>query len=517
MNAFIGILPLLIVALGALLLMVAEAAGGSAAVASRVHPEGTVEQDLATPDRDAGSGRAGELGLLAGVVLLAGAAVSAGVLLAGKGAAGGTALEPYLIADPFTWVFSGIICLVAALAAFQAGAYLPEHRIDRSEFFPLLLWATVGGQALVASGDFLSVFIALETLSLGTYCLVGLRRTPRSIEAAVKYFLLGSFAAALLLFGAALLYGATGHTDFAGIRQAIDAGLSSSRAGLVIFGTALVIAGLLFKVAVVPFHAWTPDAYEGAPTAATSFMASVVKLAAFGVTLRVLVAAFGGEGLSNWGAGWPPILAVLAVVTMTFSNVVAGRQSSIKRMLAYSSIAHAGYALVGVVAYLRSPIAQSSVVMYLVTYAISTTGAFGALMLAGSFEREVTTYEDVAGLGRRHPAPALAFAIFLLSLAGIPATAGFVGKLFVFRAAMDAQMTWLVIIALVNSVIGAYYYLKVLVYMYMRDPEPDAVVAVPMRSPMMVVTLVVAAVLVLWIGIAPESTLSIVAQATIGR
>jgi len=501
MTGLIGILPILTVALGAVLLMLAEASGRPAVANSN----------------DAGSGRAGELGLLAGVVLLAGAAASAAVTMAGYQNVGTAQLAPYLIGDRFSWFLSLVICLVGALSAFQAGAYLPEHRIDRSEFFPLLLWATVGALALVAAGDFLTLFIALETLSLGTYCLVGLRRTARSLEAAVKYFLLGSFAAALLLFGAALLYGATGHTDFAGIAEVINHGLTSGQAGLVVFGTALVLAGLMFKVAVVPFHGWTPDAYEGAPTAATGFMASVVKLAAFGVTLRVLSSAFGGEGLMNWGAGWPPILALIAVITMTFANLVAGRQTSVKRMLAYSSIAHAGYALVGVVGMVRSADAQASVLMYLTAYAISTTGAFGALMLAGSFEREATSYEDLAGLGRRHPAIALALSLFLLSLAGIPATAGFFGKLFVFRAAMEAGMVWLVVIALINSLIGAYYYLKVLVFMYMREPEAEAQVAVPMNSPMMSVALVVAAALVLWIGVFPATTVDFVMASVLKR
>lgn len=499
MTTLVGILPILTVALGAVLLMLAEATGRSAT----------------NDTSDAGAGRAGELGLLAGVVLLAGAAVSAAVAIAGIGSDGASALGPYLITDGFTWILSLLICVVGALSAFQAGAYLPEHRIDRSEFFPLLLWATVGALALVAAGDFLTLFIALETLSLGTYCLVGLRRTARSLEAAIKYFLLGSFAAALLLFGAALLYGATGHTDFAGIANVVGHGLKSGQTGLVLFGTALVLAGLMFKIAVVPFHGWTPDAYEGAPTAATSFMASVVKVAAFGVTLRVLYSAFGGEGFVNWGAGWPPVFALIAVVTMTFANLVAGRQTSVKRMLAYSSIAHAGYALVGVVATMRSGDAQASVLFYLIAYAISTTGAFGALMLAGSFEREATSYEDLAGLGRRHPAPALALSFFLLSLAGIPATAGFFGKLFVFRAAMEAGMVWLVVIALINSLVGAYYYIKVLVFMYMREPEPEAPIAVPMSSPTMAVALLVAAALVLWIGVFPATTVNVVAASVL--
>lgn len=502
MSTLIGVLPILTVALGALLLMLAEAFGKPVATASDgVKP---------TPTLDAGSGRASELGLLTGVILLAGTVVSAGVLLAGRSYVNAEAISPYFSADGFSLVLSLVICLVASLAAFQGGAYLPEHRVDRSEFFQLLLWATVGALALVFSTDMLSLFVALETMSLGTYCLIGLRRTPRSLEAALKYFLLGSFAAALLLFGAALLYGATGHTDFAGIATSLaqEAG-RGERGGLALFGVVLVLAGLMFKIAVVPFHAWTPDAYEGAPTAATTFMASVVKTAGFGVALRVLLVAFGGTGLRNWGAGWPPVLAFIAVLTMIYANVVAGRQSSVKRMLAYSSIAHAGYALVGVVASVRVASAESSVVLYLATYALSTVGAFGALILLGSYQRESTSYEDLSGVARRHPAIALAFSLFLFSLAGIPTTAGFIGKLSIFRAAMEADLSLLVVIALVNSVVGAYYYLKVLVFMYMKEPAPDAPVAQPMRAPMLAVSLVIGALLVLWVGLVPQGAVSI--------
>lgn len=505
MSALVGVLPLVTVALGALLLMLAEAFGKPA-----VAPGGTGSTTL-----DSGSGRASEIGLLTGVVLLAGSLVSIGVALAGPAYVDSTATAPYLAADGFSWTLSAVICLLSALVAFQAGSYLPEHRIDRTEFFQVLLWATVGALALVASTDMLSLFVALETMSLGTYCLIGLRRTARALEAALKYFLLGSFAAALLLFGAALLYGATGHTDFAGIAAGIALAKSGTQWALILFGVTLVIVGLMFKVAVVPFHTWTPDAYEGAPTAATAFMASVVKTAAFGVSLRVLLLAFGGPLLKNWGTGWPPVLATLSVMTMVYANVVAGRQSSVKRMLAYSSIAHAGYALVGVVATLRSAEAASSVVLYLIGYAISTCGAFGALMLMGSHQREAVSYDDLAGVGRRSPAAALAMSVFLLSLAGIPPTAGFVGKFFVFKAAMEADMTVLVVIAVVNSVVASYYYLKVLVYMYMKEPAAESDAAVSMRAPMLAVSLVVAAVIVLWIGILPQTAVSVVSAATL--
>ena len=402
-----------------------------------------------------------------------------------------------------------------------AGGYLPEHGLERGEFFPLLLFSTVGAMALAAAGDLLSLFIALETMSLGVYCLVGLRRgSPRASEAALKYYLLGSFAAAILLFGGALLYGATGHTDLAGIGKAVaEIGQPENNvsAPTVLVAVVLTLTGLAFKISAVPFHQWTPDAYEGAPTPTTTYMTMTMKSAAFAVLLRVLLIGFGDERLMSWGTGWPPALALLAVLTMTIANVVAGRQESVKRMLAYSSIAHAGYALIGVVATLRSEEAQASVLFYLLAYTVSTAGAFGALILCGRRGAEAVSYEDLAGIGKRHPAAALAFSLFLLSLAGIPPTAGFFGKLFVFRAAIDAELYALAVIGLLNSIVGAYYYLRVMVYMYMREPVPGAPIATPMRSGFVAVGLLVAAVLVLLLGILPGTSLDVALAAGLKR
>jgi NADH-quinone oxidoreductase subunit N len=489
--------PLLVVGLGALLLMLAEAFGRPA--------QGSAAGEVV----DAGSGRAGELSMGSAVVLFAGGVFALAQWLVGPGAlTAGAKLAPYLLVDRYSAFFAMVLCLGGGLAALLAGGYLSEHEIDRSEFFPLLVLSTLGAMALSAAGDLLTVFVALETMSIGVYSMIGLRRTGRAIEAALKYFLLGGFAGALMLFGAALLYGATGHTDLAGIGAAVSTvGQSGSTvsAPLILVAAALVLAGLAFKVAAVPFHMWTPDAYEGAPTPATVYMAVAVKSAAFAVLLRVLLGAFGDERLASWGTGWPPALAALAVLTMTVANVIAGRQESIKRMLAYSSIAHAGYALVGVVAALRAESAQASVLFYLLAYTVSTAGAFGALILCGSRGAEATSYEDLAGLGRRYPALALALALFMLSLAGVPPTAGFFGKLGVFRAAIDAELYWLAVIGLLNSFLGAYYYLKVLVYMYMREPAENAPRATPMRSGSVAVALVVAAVLVVWWGIFPPT------------
>jgi NADH-quinone oxidoreductase subunit N len=268
----------------------------------------------------------------------------------------------------------------------------------------------------------------------------------------------------------------------------------------------------------VPFHAWTPDAYEGAPTPATTFMAVAVKGGAFAMLLRVLSLSLGDPAWTSWASGWPPVMAALAAVTMTVANLIAGRQESVKRMLAYSSIAHAGYVLVGVTAIMRLPSqATASVLYYLLAYTVSTAGAFGALILCGSLGREAVSYEDLAGIGKRNPATALAFSFFLLSLAGIPPMAGFFGKWFVFKAAIESGLTWLAIVAFLNSVLGAYYYLRVLVYMYMREPSAGAAIAIPMRSGYVAAALILSAVLVLALGLTPSNVLdATVSAATAG-
>ncbi len=509
MSVLIAVAPILAVTFGALLLMLAEAFG------KPLSPEGVAPNGLVI---DAGAGRSGELALGAAVALFAGAIASVALWLVGPEKLEGVeALAPYLVMDRFTLFFCFTLCLGGGLTVLLAGGYLPEHNLDRGEFYPLVLFATIGAMALAAAGDLLSLFVALETMSLGAYCMIGLRRgNLRASEAALKYFLLGSFAAALLLFGGALVYGTTGHTDLVGIGQAVagigQAGNSVSP-GTVLIALVLIVAGLAFKVSAVPFHMWTPDAYEGAPTPATTFMAVAVKSAAFAMLLRVLLIAFGDARLMSWGTGWPPALAAMAIVTMTVANLVAGRQESVKRMLAYSSIAHAGYALVGVVAAMKSPAAVPSVLFYMLTYTVSTAGAFGSLILCGRRGAEAVSYEDLAGIGRRHPAAALAFSFFLLSLAGVPPSAGFFGKLYTFGAAIDAELYALAIVGLLNSVVGAYYYLRVMVYMYMREPAPGAPIATPMRSGFVAAALVIAALFVFGIGVWPDLSLQLATAA----
>jgi len=492
MSLSFAISPLLVLAAGAMCLMLAEAF-------SKRTPQG---------------GSPGGLALGTTIVFAAAGVFAMAVWLVGLDDIQGLeTLRPWLIIDRFTLFFDALLCLGGALAALLAGGYLPEHNLDRGEFYSLLLFSTFGAMMLAAAGDVLTLFLGLETMSLGAYALTAFRRaSPKSAEGALKYFLLGSFATALLLFGFTLIYGVTGHTDLAGIGAALRGG--ATKAPMVVVALVLVLSGLVFKVSAVPFHMWTPDAYEGAPTPATTYMAVVVKSGAFAMMLRVLLTAFGDPASMSWAAGWPPVLAWIAVLTMTVANLVAGRQESVKRMLAYSSIAHAGYILVAVVATMRSQsLAGASVLFYLLTYTVSTAGAFGALILCGRRGAEAVSYEDLSGIGRRHPAAALPFALFLVSLAGIPPTAGFFGKWFIFRAAMDGGLYWLTIIAFINSVIGAYYYLRVLVYMYMREPAAGAPVAVPMRSGYVTAALLVSAILVLALGLTPTRSLDVAMQA----
>ncbi|EYF02791.1 NADH-quinone oxidoreductase subunit N [Chondromyces apiculatus] len=505
LDPFLAASPLLVVALGGCLLMVAEA----------FSKHGREENDSRS------AGPSGDLALGTAITLITGAIFSAGIWFVGPDKLEGSrALEPYLILDRFSLFFSFVLCVGGALSALLAGGYLPEHKLDRGEFYPLLIFSTLGAMMLAAAGDLLSLFLGLETMSLGVYALAGFRRaSPRSTEAALKYFLLGSFAAAILLYGGALIYGATGHTDLAGIRAAITSTAATEGAAnpaVLLIGVALVIVGLAFKVSAVPFHMWTPDAYEGAPTPATTFMAVAVKSAAFATLLRVLVEAFGDPALTSWASGWPPLLAFMALLTMTVANLIAGRQESVKRMLAYSSIAHAGYVLVGLVATIKvGGDAQASIMFYLLAYTASTVGAFGALILCGSRGAEAVSYEDLSGLGRRHPAAAMAFSFFLLSLAGTPPTAGFFSKFYIIKAALGAEHYVLVVVLVLNSVLSAYYYLRVLVFMYMREPAPGAPLARPMRSGYVTTALVLSAVLVLVLGVFPSTYLEIVAQAAL--
>ena len=455
---------------------------------------------------DAFSNERSELALVAAASLFAGAALAGSMLVGGNVPVAPELVTRYLAVDRLGLFFDVVICVGAGLSALLAGGYLREHGFERGEFYVLIVFTAFGAMVLARAVDLLSIFLGLETMSLGAYALVAYRRTSaRAVEGAVKYFLLGSFAAAILLFGSALLYGATGHTDLAGIREVVAS--ADADPILTVLAMVMLIVGLAFKVGAVPFHMWVPDSYEGAATPVTTFMSVSVKAAAVAVLVRVLVDAFGDPATMGLYTGWTPVIVLLAIATMVYGNLAALAQSSVKRMLAYSSIAHAGYILVGLAAaHEVGSFAVSSVLFYIAAYTVSNVLAFGSLILMGSKGKEAVSYDDLAGAGRRHPMAAFPFVIGILSLLGMPPTAGFFGKYYVFSAAVQAggPMIWLAVLGVLASAVGAYYYLKVIVYLYMREPEEGQPIAVPMQSIYVVAALVLAGYYVVKMGITPS-------------
>jgi NADH-quinone oxidoreductase subunit N len=490
MNALVGVSPLLLLVAAGLGIMVIDA-----------FAEGRTE-----------------LALVTAASLFVAAAVAVALLVGGEVATAPEAVTRYIAVDRLGLFFDVVICVGAGLSALLAGGYLREHGFERGEFYVLVIFTAFGAMVLARAVDLLSIFLGLETMSLGAYALVAYRRTSaRAIEGAVKYFLLGSFAAAILLFGSALLYGATGHTDLAGIQQSVASG--DANAILTIFALVMIVVGLTFKIGAVPFHMWVPDAYEGAATPVTTLMSVGVKAAAVAVMVRVLVGAFGGPSTMGLYTGWTPVIMLLAVITMVYGNLAALAQSSVKRMLAYSSIAHAGYILVGFAAvYEVGSFAVSAVLYYIAAYTVSNVLTFGSLILMGSKGKEAVSYDDLAGAGRRHPMAAFPFVIGVLSLLGMPPTAGFFGKYYVFSAAVQAggPMVWLAVLGVLASAVGAYYYLKVIVYLFMREPEDDAPIAVPMQSGYVMITLVLAVFAVMEMGIRPSRYLDWAISAAAG-
>jgi NADH-quinone oxidoreductase subunit N len=421
---------------------------------------------------------------------------------------GGSMLAGMFIADGYAAFFKALFLISTALTVLISFRYLDDEGSHHGEYYALLLFATVGMMFMAGGGDLITIYLGLELMSLSTYVLVGfMRRDVTSIEGAVKYFLMGAFTSGILLYGLALIYGLTGTTNLSAVAQKL-AGLSLDDPALIL-AVILLVAGFGFKIAAVPFHMWAPDAYEGAPTSITAFMSAAVKAAAFAGLARVFVVA-----MAPAAARWEVLWWVLAALSMILGNVVAVAQTSLKRMLAYSSISHAGYALIGVVAALHAKGAGvSGVLFYLFVYMFTTMGTFSMIILLTHRGFRGDKIADFAGLGYTHPLPAFVYIVFFLSLAGIPPTAGFVGKLLIFRAAIDSGFVVLAVIGVVTSAIAAYYYFMVIKTMFMDEPTGEITLSPSRPLTIGLAVMVVATVL---LGLFPNVVLRAIEAAQIG-
>lgn len=400
---------------------------------------------------------------LAGVVLT----MLAALLLWGRT---GQAFGGMVVLDPYALFADMTIAYSAGLVLLLSLDYVRRAGIEAGEYYALVCFAATGMMLLASAADLIVIFLAVELMSLSLYVLAGFSsRRLASGESSMKYFLLGAFATGFLLYGIALIYGATGMTNLAGIAAAAS-GLG--RDPMLLIGFGLLLVGFGFKISSAPFHMWAPDVYEGAPTSVTALIATGSKAAAFAALLRVLFSALRAAQVD-----WIVLLWAAAVLTMTVGNVIAIAQGNLKRMLAYSSVAHIGYMLVGVVA--GGSLGAGAVLFYLLVYTFTTVGAFGVILLLERGGEEAVNLADYAGLATRHPVLALTLSLFLLSLIGIPPTAGFVGKFYLFAAAVRAGHIWLAVIAVLNAALAAYYYLRLIVYMYMREPEGFPTVYAP--------------------------------------
>jgi len=412
--------------------------------------------------------------------------------------------------------FSFVFLLVTAMTILISSVWTEREDVPVGEYHCLLLFATVGMMFMASGNDLVILFLGLETSSLATYVMAGLRKSDlRSNESAMKYFILGSFASAFLLYGMALVYGATGTTNITQIAASVA---DPNFPALLLVGGAMMIIGFGFKVATVPFHVWTPDVYEGAPTPVTAFMAAGPKTAAFASFVRMFVIGFpliAGAQVSGYlHESWITALTVMAMLTMTIGNIAAIVQNNVKRMLAYSSIAHAGYALVGFIgAGMATTIekrdaAIASVAFYMLTYAITNLGAFAVVTLLAQKNDRRTEFEDYNGIGFKSPVPAFSLSLFMLSLLGLPLTAGFMGKVLVFRPALEAgntMLTLLVIVAVVNTAISAYYYLRLIVVMFFRERTDEWLA--PRIPTALAAVLIITVLGVFYFGIAADSVI----------
>src|SRR5271165_6495555 len=440
---------------------------------------------------------------VAAIAALAGAGLSVVA-----GAYPGPGFGGLIQSDAFSTFFHLLVGVVAFLVVLAAGPYLDRENLQAPEFYALILFATAGMGVLAGAQDLLTAFVGLEMSSIASYVLAGYRRdTLKSSESALKYFLLGSFATAFFLYGIALVYGSTGTTLLDQMSSA------DPNNGLLKLGLALILIGLGFKVAAAPFQVWTPDVYEGAPTPVTALFAAGPKAATFALMLRIFATVPAATHYWFW-AFW-----ILAALTMFAGNLGAVVQTNVKRLLAYSSIAHAGYVLVAFTAVttmkanseVGPAAAYAAILFYLLGYALVKVGAFTILSDLGGRGERFLTLDDFAGLGTRQPYAAAALSLFLLSLLGLPVTAGFFGKFYVFKAAINSKLIWLAVLMAINSVIGAYYYLRVIVVMYMREHKgnlpADAPTSLSLTSAMVVVVTTLATV---YLGLFPNHVLGIV-------
>jgi NADH-quinone oxidoreductase subunit N len=423
-------------------------------------------------------------------------------LLAGIGASafaytrGGPAFGGMLVVDGFATFFRVLVMLVGILTVFPSYGFLARQQAETGEYHALLLLSIAGQCLMVAANELIIVFIGLEISSISSYVLAGyFRDDKRSSEAALKYFLLGSFATAFFLYGVALIYGITGAVNLALVRERVAA-LDPHSIVFVGLAAALMFVGLGFKVSAAPFQIWAPDVYQGAPTPVAALLSAGPKAAAFAVFLRIFLVA-----LAPVGFAWEPLVWLAALASMTIGNFAALLQTNVKRMLAYSSIAHAGYVLVALTA--RSQAGAAAVMFYLAAYAFMNVGAFAVVgHLSGRGER-YQNIDDFAGLGRKQPLTAAMLTIFLLSLIGVPLTGGFFGKFYIFKAALESHLVWLAVLGLLNSAVAAYYYLRLLVMMYMHEPG-EAAASVDPLTPAFRVALLLPALGTLVLGVFPN-------------
>jgi NADH-quinone oxidoreductase subunit N len=402
--------------------------------------------------------------------------------------------------DNFALFLNMILCVVGVLTMLFSDQVVERERIPAGEYYALTLFALCGMMMMAAATDLLVIFIALEILSLSVYVLTGIRRASAAgAEAAFKYFLLGGFSSAFFLYGVAFAFALSGSTRIEVLGTQLSSQASGSPAALTLLAVGLLAIGFAFKISAVPFHMWTPDAYEGAPTIVTAFMSTGVKAAAFGAFVRVFLSP-----LEPLQAQWIPVLSVIAAATMILGTVVGVVQTNIKRMLAYSSIAHGGYLLLGIVSATRD--GKAAILFYLLTYAVTNLGALGIVALLGTPEEPHDELRDFAGLWRARPALAGLMTLFLLSLGGIPPTAGFIGKWYIFSAAVQQGHYWLAIIGVLSSVVSVFFYLRIVVMMYMTDGTDMVRPRVPAAA---IAGLALATFAVLYLGVMPTQMLNL--------